>query len=174
MDAILKRDLLVLQYIVQRSCAIKAQIVALDEKEDSASGTRALLNLGHTFGHAVEASFGYGTWLHGEAVSVGTVMAAEFSARMGRIEYSVVQRIVSLFARLNLPVTLHNPHLSAQQRKLPNAATFLHLMQGDKKVEQGQLRLVLLRGPLGGAELTAHFDSDALIEVVREFTSEAK
>ncbi|MDR9825458.1 3-dehydroquinate synthase [Vibrio sp. FNV 38] len=120
-----------LSYAIGRCCQIKAEVVAQDEKE---SGIRALLNLGHTFGHAIEAELGYGQWLHGEAVSAGTVMAAKTALMQGLIESADFERIVSLFKRSNLPV------------QTPDSMTFEHFMthmMRDKKVLAGQLRLVL-------------------------------
>lgn len=131
MTRLLARDSEALTYAIERSCANKAEIVAADETE---SGVRALLNLGHTFGHAIEAGLGYGEWLHGEAVAAGTVMAADLSRRMGWLKDTDLQRVVDLLRRAGLPVT--GPALGADR--------YLELMALDKKVAAGKLRLVLI------------------------------
>lgn len=131
-DRLLARDPEALAYAVHRSCANKAEVVAADERE---SGERALLNLGHTFGHAIETGLGYGEWLHGEAVAAGTLIAAELSCRQGWLGANVVQRIEGLFVRAGLPVVA--PKLGVER--------YLELMSHDKKVEDGRLRLVLLK-----------------------------
>lgn len=138
-----------LAYAIERSCRNKAEVVAADEKE---SGQRALLNLGHTFGHAIETGCGYGTWLHGEAVAIGMYMAAELSARMQWIEPGDVERTKDLLEKAGLP-TLPPAGMETQQ--------FLDLMAVDKKVLAGKLRLVLLRG-IGNAVVTDDFDHDCL------------
>lgn len=125
-----KTDLLI--EAVCRSCENKAEVVAADEKEH---GERALLNLGHTFGHAIEAGMGYGQWLHGEAVSVGTMMAAELSRILGWLSFDDVARVEKLFVRAGLPV--RGPEMAVER--------YLELMQHDKKVLDGKLRLVLLK-----------------------------
>ncbi len=132
MDKLLARDTEALQYAVMRSCQNKAEVVGADERE---SGERALLNLGHTFGHAIESGMGYGVWLHGEAVAAGTMMAADLSRRMGWISSTDVTRIRTLFERARLPVVA--PDLGVE--------TYLDYMGHDKKVEGGKLRFVLLR-----------------------------
>jgi 3-dehydroquinate synthase len=132
LEKLLLRDKAALAYAVHRSCANKAEGVAADERE---SGERALLNLGHTFGHAIETGLGYGAWLHGEAVAAGTLIAAELSCRMGWIGVDSVARIEQIFVRAGLPVM--GPDLGA--------ARYLELMSHDKKVQDGKLRLVLLR-----------------------------
>ncbi|RTL56885.1 MAG: 3-dehydroquinate synthase [Rhodocyclaceae bacterium] len=121
---------------IERSCANKAEVVAGDERETAKVGGRALLNLGHTFGHAIEAGLGYGQWLHGEAVAAGTVMAAELSRRLGWLSQADVDRIRTLFAAAKLPVV--GPALGTEK--------YLDLMGHDKKVLAGKLRLVLLKG----------------------------
>ncbi|NMG74296.1 3-dehydroquinate synthase [Aromatoleum diolicum] len=131
-ERLLARDPDALTFAVERSCTNKAEVVAADETEQ---GERALLNLGHTFGHAIETGMGYGNWLHGEAVAAGTMMAAELSRRLGWISAEDVARIEVLHRRAGLPV---------QGPVLP-VATYLDLMAHDKKVEAGRLRLVLLR-----------------------------
>lgn len=141
MDALLARDPDALQYAITRSCKNKAEVVGVDERE---SGERALLNLGHTFGHAIESGMGYGVWLHGEAVAAGTMMAADLSCRLGWISQSDVARVRTLFERAKLPVIA--PDLGAEK--------YLDLMGMDKKVEGGKLRFVLLK-QLGHAVITA-------------------
>jgi len=142
---LLARDPAAVQHAIHRSCRLKADIVAEDECE---AGVRALLNLGHTFGHAIERCVGYGEWLHGEAVAAGICMAAEFSARLGRLAAADVGRIGSLFTTLNLPT-------SAPSIDVDN---FLAAMSIDKKVIAGEIRLVLLRD-IGSAEVTADYPS---------------
>lgn len=146
MTRLLARDKKALAYAVRRSCEHKAEVVAADEKE---AGERALLNLGHTFGHAIETGLGYGEWLHGEAVAAGTMMAAELSRRLGWLDAADVERIEALFRAAGLPV--RGPDLGAER--------YLELMSHDKKVQDGRLRLVLLER-LGRAVL-----SDAAPEV---------
>ncbi|WP_286731765.1 3-dehydroquinate synthase [Acinetobacter sp. UBA1297] len=144
MDQLVARDSELLAEAVYRSCAHKARIVARDEKEH---GDRALLNLGHTFGHAIESYLGYGVWLHGEAVATGMVMAADLSQRMGWISADDLQRTKNIIQRANLPIVC--PHIPLEQ--------FLEYMAHDKKVLNGQLRLVLLK-QLGQAIITREFD----------------
>lgn len=131
-EKLLARDKSALSYAVHQSCANKAEVVAADEKE---SGERALLNLGHTFGHAIETGMGYGEWLHGEAIAAGTLIAAELSHRMGWLDANAVGRIERIFVRAGLPVI--GPALGV--------ARYLELMSHDKKVQDGKLRLVLLQ-----------------------------
>ena len=131
-EKLLTRDKEALAYAVHRSCANKAEVVAADEKE---SGERALLNLGHTFGHAIETGMGYGEWLHGEAVAAGTLIAAELSCQLGWLNAKDVSRIENIFVRAGLPV--FGPKLGV--------ASYLELMSHDKKVQDGKLRLVLLK-----------------------------
>ncbi|MDP2693910.1 MAG: 3-dehydroquinate synthase [Gallionella sp.] len=132
MDKLLARDTEALQYAIARSCRNKAEVVAADERE---SGERALLNLGHTFGHAIESGMGYGNWLHGEGVAAGTIMAADLSQRLGWISAQDVARIRSLFERAGLPAVA--PDLGVEK--------YLDLMGLDKKVEGGKMRFVLLK-----------------------------
>ncbi len=132
LEALLARDPGALTHAIARSCAIKAEIVGRDERE---SGERALLNLGHTFGHAIETGTGYGTWLHGEAVAVGTVMALDLSARLGWLTAAEVERVARLFERARLPVAAP-AGLSTDD--------FLRLMAVDKKAKAGKLNLILL------------------------------
>jgi 3-dehydroquinate synthase len=143
MARLVGREPAALTYAVRRSCELKAQVVAQDERE---SGLRAVLNLGHTFGHAIEAGLSFGTWLHGEAVAAGTVQAARLSQRLGWLSEAEVQRVVSLLQRANLPTAA--PDLGVER--------YLELMGLDKKVEGGKLRLVLLRR-IGEACVTADF-----------------
>ena len=132
MGKLLARDTSALQYAIACSCQNKAEVVAADERE---SGERALLNLGHTFGHAIESGMGYGNWLHGEGVAAGTIMAADLSQRMGWISMQDVERIRKLVKRAGLPVVA--PDLGADK--------YLELMELDKKVEGGKMRFVLLK-----------------------------
>jgi len=132
MDKLLARDTAALQYAIACSCQNKAEVVAADERE---SGERALLNLGHTFGHAIESGMGYGNWLHGEGVAAGTIMAADLSRRLGWVDMRDVARIRKLFERAKLPVIA--PDLGEEK--------YLELMGLDKKVEGGKIRFVLLK-----------------------------
>jgi len=141
-EAIMRRDAAALAYAVQRSCENKAKIVAADEREEH--GARALLNLGHTFGHAIEAGLGYGVWLHGEAVAAGMVIAARVSQTMGLLGNADVERIVTLLKRAGLPVAA--PDFGLER--------YIELMGVDKKVAGGKMRFVLLRA-IGSAFLTA-------------------
>ena len=148
-DALIARDPQALAYAIQRSCENKAEVVAADEREES--GERALLNLGHTFGHAIETGLGYGAWLHGEAVAAGTVIAAHLSQQLGLITAGDVARIEALLKRAQLPVTA--PDFGLER--------YLQLMGIDKKVEGGKIRYVLLRA-IGAAYLTADVPQSAL------------
>ncbi len=138
MDSLLARDRTALAHAVRRSCEIKAWVVGQDERE---AGLRAILNFGHTFGHAIEAGMGYGAWLHGEGVGAGMVMAAELSRRLGMVDEAFVQRLKSLIERAGLPV--RGPVLDASD----NAGRYLELMRIDKKSEAGEIRFVLIDGP---------------------------
>ncbi|RZL08822.1 MAG: 3-dehydroquinate synthase [Rubrivivax sp.] len=149
MDALLARDRTALRHAIQRSCEIKAWVVGQDEKE---AGLRAILNYGHTFGHAIEAGMGYGAWLHGEAVGCGMVMAADLSRRLGLIDEATSQRIRALIERTGLPV--RGPALGADR--------YIELMQVDKKAEGGEIRFVVIDG-LGKASMRPAPDA-----VVRE------
>ena len=154
MQALRQRDPDALAYAIYRSCEIKAEMVRLDERE---SGVRALLNLGHTFGHAIETHAGYGQWLHGQAVAAGTMMAADLSCRMGWITAADVVRIEQLFKAADLPV------------KPPSDMTpdrFSELMSIDKKVMDGKLRLVLMQR-IGQAIVTDQFDQAALMQTLQ-------
>lgn len=152
MDGLVARDPELLAEAVYRSCAHKARIVANDEKEQ---GERALLNLGHTFGHAVESYLGYGEWLHGEAVAVGMVMAADLSHRMGWISAEDLRRTKKIILRAKLPVIC--PKIPLDQ--------FLAYMSHDKKVLNGQLRLVLMKR-LGQAVITKEFDAELMKQAI--------
>ena len=154
MAALMVRDKQALAYAIERSCAIKAEIVAADERE---SGQRALLNLGHTFGHAIETGTGYGNWLHGEAVATGMLMAADLSARHGWVNSDAVQRTEQLLLQAKLPTTA--PGEMDESR-------FMELMAIDKKVIDGSLRLVLLKA-IGDATVTGDFKAELLGETLR-------
>ncbi|MEW5307501.1 MAG: hypothetical protein WDW36_009892 [Sanguina aurantia] len=157
LDLLLARDPVATAYAIERSCINKAEVVVQDERE---GGVRATLNLGHTFGHAIETGTGYGAWLHGEAVSAGTVMAADLSYRLGWIDRSLLDRTRTLMQRAGLPIG---------PPEAMTAAQFLGLMAVDKKVLEGQLRLVLLKGPLGGCVVTGDFDHAKLQETLLHF-----
>ena len=154
LEGLLARDDEVVSEAIVRSCAIKARVVAEDERE---AGRRALLNLGHTFGHAIEAALGFGTWLHGEAVAAGMVKAAELSERLGRIGGTEATRVRDLVARAGLPTDL--PAVGAHRMRA--------LMSRDKKVQAGRLRLVLLDGP-GASSVVDDCPESALQAVLAE------
>ena len=153
MDRLLARDPEALTYAIYRSCEHKAEVVAADEFE---AGQRALLNLGHTFGHAIESAMGYGNWLHGEAVATGMVMAAEHSMLMGWLQPDEVQSIRDLLIKARLPVT-PPAEMSGED--------FMRYMSVDKKVINGTLRLILMKS-VGESVVTADFDQDALKRVL--------
>lgn len=153
MERLMQRDADALAYAIYRSCEHKAAIVAADEKE---AGQRALLNLGHTFGHAIETGMGYGKWLHGEAIAVGMVMAAELSKEHGWVTGDDVDNIKGLLAKANLPT--EPPSEITPQR-------FLELMSIDKKVQDGILHLVLMKS-LGESFITSDYDKQALERVL--------
>jgi 3-dehydroquinate synthase len=157
LEALLARDPATLAYAVKRSCENKAEVVSLDERE---GGVRATLNLGHTFGHAIEAGIGYGGWLHGEAVAAGTVMSADMSLQMGWIDETLFNRVLELLKRANLPVS---PPDSM------NIQTFKSIMAVDKKVADGLLRLILLKGSLGNCVFTGEYDPKALDQTLSAF-----
>ncbi|ANB02115.1 3-dehydroquinate synthase [Ectothiorhodospira sp. BSL-9] len=154
---LLARDPEALAWAIHRACADKARVVAQDERE---SGRRALLNLGHTFGHAIENGMGYGQWLHGEAVGAGMIMAAHLSRQMGWIEDDDLNRTTRLIEMARLPVA---PPAGLSTER------FKQIMAGDKKVLQGQLRLVLLQG-IGTSVVTADFDPGALDDTLNALT----
>src|SRR6185295_16912916 len=144
MAKLLARDRAALGHAVRRSCELKAQVVGADERE---SGLRAILNFGHTFGHAIEAGVGYGEWLHGEAVATGMVMAAELSVRAGTLRREDADRVKALVTGAGLPVS--GPNLPVER--------YLELMQVDKKAAGGRVRYILLDG-LGRAALRGDLD----------------
>lgn len=159
MPALLARDTAALEYAVHRSCWNKAKIVAADERE---SGVRALLNLGHTFGHAIEAGMGYGVWLHGEAVAAGMAMAADLSCRMGWLSAEELARTLALLRAAKLPVK--GARLGAQR--------YIELMSSDKKVEAGTIRFVLLKR-IGEAVMHANVDTGLLQQVLEQRVADA-
>lgn len=151
---LLNRDANALAYAIQVSCQSKADVVSADEKEQ---GKRALLNLGHTFGHAIETGMGYGEWLHGEAVATGMVMAAKMSALLGWLSNDDVAQVEALILNAKLPV------------KAPSKVSidqFIDLMSVDKKVIDGVLRLVLMKS-IGHAIVTSEYEPDKLIETIK-------
>lgn len=150
-DALIAGDQAALSYAVERSCRNKAAVVAEDEHE---GGVRAILNLGHTFGHAIETAQGYGNWLHGEAVAAGMVMAADLSWRRGAITAADLTRIKQLIAKANLPI-LAPADMTPEQ--------FVELMGVDKKVLDGRLRLVLL-AEMGKAVVTSEIEPELLAQ----------
>ena len=152
MDGLRGRDPQALSYAILRSCENKAEIVAADERE---AGQRALLNLGHTFGHAIETGMGYGVWLHGEAVGAGMIMAAELSQRLGWLKSEEVVRIRHLITRAGLPDIA--PALGQEK--------YLSLMGLDKKVEDGKIRFVLLKR-IGEAVISAQVPAAHLAETL--------
>jgi len=147
-DRLLARDDAAVMHAVRRSCEIKADVVGQDEREH---GLRAILNLGHTFGHAIETASGYGNWLHGEAVAAGMVMAADMSTRLGWLQPAERDGVVQVLTRLGLPVA--PPRIGAQRGR--------ELMEMDKKVLGGRIRLVLLQG-LGRATVVDDYAEQAL------------
>ena len=153
LDALLACDASAMAHAIKRSCEIKAWVVGQDEREQ---GLRAILNFGHTFGHAIESGLGYGEWLHGEGVGCGMLMAAHLSERMGLVDKAFVARLSKLVARAGLPVKA--PVLSATD----NAGRYLELMRVDKKAEAGEIKFVLIDGP-GSASVRS-----APTELVRE------
>ncbi len=155
-EALRACDVPALAHVVRRSCEIKAFVVGQDERE---SGLRAILNFGHTFGHAIEAGLGYGAWLHGEAVGAGMVMAAHLSCELGLVDAAFVQRLTVLIDRAGLPV--RGPVIDRHD----NAGRYLQLMRHDKKAEAGAIRFVLIEGP-GRAVVQAA--PDALVRKVIE------
>ncbi|MFC5521279.1 3-dehydroquinate synthase [Polaromonas jejuensis] len=154
LDAMLAKEPAALAHAIQRSCEIKAWVVGQDERE---SGLRAILNFGHTFGHAIESGLGYGQWLHGEGVGCGMVMAAHLSQRLGLVEPTFVERLTRLVRRAGLPVK--GPQLSSTD----NAGRYLALMRIDKKSEAGEIRFVVIDGP---GKATVRSAPDALVREV--------
>lgn len=155
-SALVARDKKALAFVIERSCINKAEIVAEDEFE---SGVRAILNLGHTFGHAIETGVGYGEYLHGEAVAIGMCLAADLSRRLGWIEQSEVSRIVKLLELANLPV------LPPKQMQV---SEFIDLMSVDKKNIDGEIRLILLKS-IGEATLPINVDQSMLEETLQHY-----
>jgi 3-dehydroquinate synthase len=151
-EKILKRDRAALAHAVRRSCELKARVVAADERE---AGERALLNFGHTFGHAIETGAGYGAWLHGEAVAAGMVMAAELSVLMGHLKKTDVSRVRALLKRAGLPVS--GPALAPER--------MLELMAVDKKAAKGKTRFVLLES-IGRAALRGDVDESLVRKAI--------
>ncbi len=156
MESLKARDPEALSYAIEQSCANKAEVVGLDERE---SGLRATLNLGHTFGHAIETGLGYGAILHGEAVAIGMCQAADLSRRLGWLNDGDVNRITQLLQRAGLPVT-PPPGLSPD--------TYLELMAVDKKNENGQLRLILLKS-IGVATLPMSVEAHYVRETLEQY-----
>lgn len=150
LDRLLARDAWTLTYAIQRSCEIKATIVAQDERE---TGIRAWLNLGHTFGHAIESGMGYGVWLHGEAVATGMVLAADLSHRLGHLDQASAARVRQLIDKAGLPTSAPRLGTAADARR------YLDLMRVDKKAEGGAIRYVLLKR-LGEAFVAAVPDGE--------------
>jgi 3-dehydroquinate synthase len=150
-DALNKCDPAAMEYAVRRSCEIKSQVVAQDEKE---GGIRAILNFGHTFGHAIEAGMGYGAWLHGQAVGCGMVMAADLSVRVGLLSEAEASRLKKIIEALHLPT--QPPKLGVDR--------FMELMSVDKKAEGGEVRYILLNG-LGQAKIQT-VDDDLVIQTL--------
>lgn len=155
MAALMKISQHELSYAIYRSCQNKAELVAMDEREQ---GDRALLNLGHTFGHAIENAMGYGVWLHGEAVAAGTMLAADLSQRLGWLEPADVARIKAIFNAANLPIKA--PALGVEK--------YLDLMGLDKKVENGKIRLVLQQG-IGQAVMSSDYAADKLQQTLQQY-----
>lgn len=159
MEKLLARDPAALAYAIRRSCENKAEVVAADERE---SGQRALLNLGHTFGHAIEAGMGYGNWLHGEGVAAGTVLAADLSRRLGWLSEADVARIRAIFRAARLPDTAPDLGVDA----------YLAMMGLDKKVENGRIRFVLLRA-IGQGVVSGDAPEAMLRETLSGFVAHA-
>ncbi|NOR68158.1 MAG: 3-dehydroquinate synthase, partial [Methylomarinum sp.] len=153
---LLARDKQELAYVIERSCQNKAEIVAEDEFE---SGIRAILNLGHTFGHAIETGMGYGKYLHGEAVAIGIGYAADLSKRMGWITDADVKRIMALLKSANLPV---------QPPKEMDVSQFIDLMAVDKKNVDGKIRLILLES-IGKATLPVNVEQSLLEQTLKNY-----
>ncbi len=152
-DALLQKSPEHLNYTIEKCCQIKADIVAQDEREN---GIRALLNLGHTFGHAIEAEMGYGNWLHGEAVSAGMVLACQTAVKIGWMDESELTRVTQLLTAFSLPVT---------QPEHMDCATFMKHMQHDKKVKSGKIRFIIPKG-IGHAVVTQDIDESMLKDIL--------
>ena len=149
MDALKRRDQAMISEVISRCCEIKADIVNQDERE---GGIRAVLNFGHTFGHAIERELGFGQWLHGEAVAVGMVIATRISVARGHVDVQVLDGLVHFLASFNLP-TAPPPEMGLDD--------FMRAMQGDKKVQSGKIRFVLLEG-LGRACVAADVEKSEI------------
>ena len=156
LDELLARDPAALAHAVRRSCEIKADVVSHDERE---AGLRAILNFGHTFGHAIEAGMGYGQWLHGEAVGCGMVLAAQLSTELGLIDVALAQRIERLVARAGLPVQA--PRMAGER--------WLELMRHDKKAQGGEIRFVLIGAP--GRAVVRSAPDEAVLRVIARHTA---
>ena len=152
-DSVLAQDAESLSHVVTRSCENKATVVAQDERE---TGSRALLNLGHSFGHAIETGLGYGRWLHGEAVAAGLCMAADLSVRIGWLTDADRQRITTLLEKCTLP--------TQAPQELASELLANH-MKLDKKARAGKLRLVLLKD-IGEAEISSEYSGSALTDTI--------
>lgn len=161
MDALRGREPHALAYAVQRSVEIKAWVVSQDEKE---SGLRAVLNFGHTFGHAIEAGMGYGKWLHGEGVAAGMVMAAHLSCELGLVQPAFVERLTTLVERAGLPS--RGPCLDPHS----NVDAYLQHMRVDKKAEAGEIRFVLIDGP--GKAITRSAPDNLVAQVIERCCSQ--
>jgi 3-dehydroquinate synthase len=151
LDALVRRDTRAIAHAVRRSCEIKAAVVGQDERE---SGLRAILNFGHTFGHAIEAGLGYGEWLHGEAVGCGMVMGLQLSQRLGYVDAAWVDRVTRLIGQAGLPVV--GPRLGPDR--------YLELMRVDKKTEAGEIRFVLIERP--GAAIVRSAPDELVRQVI--------
>lgn len=176
-DLLLARDPTAVKCMIQRSCENKAAIVSADEKEEI--GIRALLNLGHTFGHAIETGFGYGIWLHGEAVAAGMMMAADLSMSQQWIDISLVERVKRLLLTFQLPIDLRNVEAvkeigEKEFERLRHSLTkesFYKMMTLDKKVSNGKLHLILLKKTSQGCEsiLTEDYSLDLMLQTIEKF-----
>ena len=155
MDRLLQRDAAALTHAVHRSCELKAAVVAADERETAKKGGRALLNLGHTFGHAIETALGYGTWLHGEAVACGMVLAAQFSQQLGHLSTADVEQARQLIHDAGLPTALPIEHAKI------SADILLQHMGRDKKNEAGTIKLILLKS-IGEAYVNASIEAEQI------------
>ncbi|MBG6246071.1 3-dehydroquinate synthase [Candidatus Symbiopectobacterium sp. 'North America'] len=155
LDAVRALEHAALSYCIRRCCELKAEVVAADERE---SGVRALLNLGHTYGHAIEAEMGYGNWLHGEAVAAGMMMAAQAARRLGQFSVSDIDRIRALLERAGLPI--QGPDVMSPESYLP------HMMR-DKKVQAGELRLVLPTA-IGRSEMRGGVSHDIVLASIAD------
>ena len=158
LDALLARDPIALETAIARCCEIKANVVAGDERETNKNGGRALLNLGHTFGHAIETGLGYGAWLHGEAVGCGMLCAAKFSQQYSGLDVTSVERIEHVLKRANLPTNLPAVELLSTEN-------MLYHMGRDKKNDAARIRLILLR-TIGDAFIDGSHSADKIAEFV--------